>query len=476
MVFAGCFAGMAPKTSTNTGKRPRKEIPTPQTSSRNQSYNHQRFKSRYHHDRYNQLHKLSLWKERVFQINPEGPYKHILQLFLNQGWDRLLNPITDINTELVQEFYANALPKNPKTDEFPYETFVRGKTIRFDREAINKYLGNPFPLDDQGVLDDFHDKQNRGVFLLDKNHATIKKYIMLEGESYEKSDAGRENIALNKLMKKPARLVLRFILHNVRPKSHLADCTVNVCPLIYYILKGKKVDIARTIAWELRLVALQGHGEPKTRLSFPGLIMGLIKDTEMNMPTAVHDIISNPINDDFITRHIWNDTKKDKGKGKKASSSRAPTSEPNEGPIPFPPAAGFDFSSYVQWQHENNVLNFNMMSAIHKENMYLQQSQYLMQQQSSYPPEIMAQFMTPTAFQEYANWPEDTPKPFGGAEFHAGGNGADENMAEDEGDGNEEEMLVEDDGEGSEEGNDDQNDPANVPSATSDGSDDDMEG
>jgi hypothetical protein len=95
------------------------------------------------------LHKLSLWKERVFQINPEGPYKHILQLFLNQGWERLLNPITDINAELVQEFYANALPENPKTDEFPYETFVRGRTIRFDREAINKYLGNPFPLDDQ---------------------------------------------------------------------------------------------------------------------------------------------------------------------------------------------------------------------------------------------------------------------------------------------------------------------------------------
>jgi hypothetical protein len=144
MVFAGCFAGMAPKNPPNTGKRQRKETPTPQTSSRNQSYDHEKFKSRYHHNRYNQLHKLSLWKERVFQINPEGPYKHIIQLFLNQGWERLLNPITDINAELVQEFYANALPENPKTDEFPYETFVRGRTIRLTMRLSTNTLGTHF--------------------------------------------------------------------------------------------------------------------------------------------------------------------------------------------------------------------------------------------------------------------------------------------------------------------------------------------
>jgi hypothetical protein len=90
-----------------------------------------------------------------------------------------------------------------------------------------------------------------------------------------------------------------------------------------------------------------------------------------------------------------------------------------------------------------------------------------MQQQSNYPPEIMAQFMTPPAFREYIDWPEDTPNAFGGAEFHTGYAG---------GDGGEENMADEDDGDGSEEGNDEQDDPENVPSATSEGSDDDMEG
>jgi hypothetical protein len=60
------------------------------------------------------------------------------------------------------------------------------------------------------------------------------------------------------------------------------------------------------------------------------------------------------------------------------------------------------------------------------------------------------------------NWPADTPNPYGGGGFYAG---EDENMAEDVG------------GDGNEEGNE-QDDPANVYSATSthNGSNDDMQG
>jgi hypothetical protein len=70
-----------------------------------------------------------------------------------------------------------------------------------------------------------------------------------------------------------------------------------------------------------------------------------------------------------------------------------------------------------------------------------------------YPPEIMDQFMAPPAFQEYANWPEDTPKPFGGGGDFRGQDDA--NMEDIGGLGDD--------------------DPANVPSATSTphGSDDD---
>ena len=93
-----------------------------------------------------------------------------------------------------------------------------------------------------------------------------------------------------------------------------------------------------------------------------------------------------------------------------------------------------------------------MLAATNLENMYFQQSQYLMQQQAGYPLVIMAQFMAPPAFQEYVAWPEDRPGPYGGGGFYAGNE--EENIAGYfGGDVNEEGM--------------EQDDPANVHSATS---------
>jgi len=324
--LSGCFAGMAPRKSTNTGKRRMGETSEPQPPPSNRGHDSTRFRSRYHQDRYIALLNQAMWTKRVFAINPEGPFREIAQLFHDQGWSRLLNPITNLNAELVREFYANALPENPHTELFPYETFVRGRVIKFDREAINRYLGNPFQLHYPDDLDDYHAKHNMGHFTLPEPHEEIKQFILIEGCNYDVSEAGREFRAQYKALTNPAKIIQKFLLHNVMPNSHLSDCVVEVCPLIYYILKGIKVNIARTIAWEMRKVTLQGKGERETRLAFPGLIMGLIQDSGMRLPTAVHEQIRNPINDAFISRYIMGETKK--GKSKQASTSRAPPPHP----------------------------------------------------------------------------------------------------------------------------------------------------
>jgi len=155
-----------------------------------------------------------------------------------------------------------------------------------------------------------------------------------------------------------------------------------------------------------------------------------------------------------------------KGRSKQASTSQAPPPQPEEHNEPAPPpqpephnaptsvqpTAAFDFASYAQWQHESNLHTWNMLSATNRVNTYFQQSQYLMQQQAGYPPEVMEQFMTPTAFQAYVNWHVDTPNPYGWGEYFAGN----ENMAGD--DAGEEDM--------------ERDDPTRVHSATSTRSDD----
>ncbi|AES78397.1 hypothetical protein MTR_7g029850 [Medicago truncatula] len=403
---------MAPKKPVNTGKRKKGETSTSQPPPRNQPFDQERFKSRYHQDRYRELLKQSMWPEKVFNINPQGPYQDLLKLLADQRWGRLLQPITAINAELVCEFYANALPEN-LTEPFVYETFVRGRTIRFDREAMNIYLGNNFPLSDEDEMDEFHDNQNRGTFNIEPMRETIKRAS--------------------------------------RPNSHLSDCTVDVCPLIYYILKGFKVNIARTLAWELRLVTLQGKSEPKTRLAFPGLIMGLIKDSRMKLPTAVHEELRNPVDDDFIRRYIMSDPKPEKGK--QASSSQAHHPQSGSEPFQMPTTTAFDFASYTQWQYQCHTHTWNMLEATNRANTYLQQSQYLVQQQAGYPPEVMSQFMTPEAFQAHVSWPEGRPDPYGGGGSSFG------TLSDD--------ILM---------GDSDRDDPDRVPSATGGSDDDDMQG
>lgn len=55
-----------------------------------------------------------------------------------------------------------------------------------------------------------------------------------------------------------------------------------------------------------------------------------------------------------------------------------------------------------------------MLEATNRANTYFQHSQYLMQQQAGYPPELMSQFMTPEAYQAHVSWPEGRPDAYGG--------------------------------------------------------------
>jgi hypothetical protein len=66
-------------------------------------------------------------------------------MFTKRKWDKLLTPETEINTDLVREFYCNAVPDaSPATidETFSWTSYVRGKQIPFDRDSINAFLDN----------------------------------------------------------------------------------------------------------------------------------------------------------------------------------------------------------------------------------------------------------------------------------------------------------------------------------------------
>lgn len=63
-------------------------------------------------------------------------------------WGTLINPQKNLNHDIVQEFYANAFPS--KGEAFSFTSMVRGRFITFNKNAINKFLGNPMIVKEGG--------------------------------------------------------------------------------------------------------------------------------------------------------------------------------------------------------------------------------------------------------------------------------------------------------------------------------------
>src|SRR4051812_2892161 len=97
-------------------------------------------------ERFAQLASRTILPDKLIVPKPESNYNTLWSYFEHKNWGRVFKPYTEINMDIVREFYANALKLTPKTVAYNYETFVRGHTIRFDRQTISEFLGNPLEL------------------------------------------------------------------------------------------------------------------------------------------------------------------------------------------------------------------------------------------------------------------------------------------------------------------------------------------
>ena len=64
------------------------------------------------------------------------------------------------------------------------------------------------------------------------------------------------------------------------------------------------MDVARVISEQLKHVALSGLIGKATKLSFPGLIMGLVKDQGVQIPEPRSEQIKGVVNDRYIHNHF----------------------------------------------------------------------------------------------------------------------------------------------------------------------------
>jgi hypothetical protein len=217
----------------------------------------------------------------------------------NYGLDVLCEPQTKVNVELVREFYANVIPAEGQA--FPFTSVVRGKLVSFSRTSINSYLGiNWTAPEDQ--LDVYHEHLARGNWDFDM----LRRKLCLSGHSYELNRAGQPLKFNRSSLKTSARVMMCVALYNLRPRSHTSSIPMETAGLIAYMLDDEQINFGRLIANELKRVTLSytSRGERiKCALTYPGLIMGLLKRAKVVFSAVGHVTIDGIIDDSYCDRY-----------------------------------------------------------------------------------------------------------------------------------------------------------------------------
>ncbi|KAI5387293.1 hypothetical protein KIW84_073434 [Lathyrus oleraceus] len=95
-----------------------------------------------------------------------------------------------------------------------------------------------------------------------------------------------------------AQIVLLLIFHNIKPRLHCSSSPLDTTHIANSILRDKQVDVARTIANELKMVAESGR-IPGAKANFPlvfsAFIMSICARGRVHIPLRFHEILTGTI-------------------------------------------------------------------------------------------------------------------------------------------------------------------------------------
>ncbi|KAF1863245.1 hypothetical protein Lal_00014708 [Lupinus albus] len=123
-----------------------------------------------------------------------------------------------------------------------------GKVIRYDRDYLNMMFSNPYEVRN-GHLDGYHlmveksDTMTHG-FKIDE---TVEQ-LCIPGRTVSANVDGRPKRIYRKDMTTLAQIWMIFCLHNVIPNSHISSLPLYDCYLLYCILVGVEIEVARLMA------------------------------------------------------------------------------------------------------------------------------------------------------------------------------------------------------------------------------------
>src|SRR3954468_3783174 len=73
--------------------------------------------------RFEKLVGRKIWPEKVFDFPQRGNFHQFLENIVERKWEALISPDTQINADIMREFYANAVPIEGRV--YTYTSYVR---------------------------------------------------------------------------------------------------------------------------------------------------------------------------------------------------------------------------------------------------------------------------------------------------------------------------------------------------------------
>ena len=203
----------------------------------------------------------------------------ITAVFKEGTWTKLLNLRGVVYSEIIKEFFSNASVKGDYID-----CWVRHKEFVITRESIQEFLEVRPP--SQPITIQYEDRLE-----------SIKEMVRILGGTPKKS-------SMNTIPFTPEmRTLAHVLIHNLYLVTNLMTLSAPWTIFLYDLFTHKEIDICGHI-FHLLKKSIEKQNS-KTVMPFPTLIMGLIVNARLKLPSGLTVVLRDyPIGAQTVTRSI----------------------------------------------------------------------------------------------------------------------------------------------------------------------------
>ncbi|EOY21586.1 Uncharacterized protein TCM_013457 [Theobroma cacao] len=181
-------------------------------------------------------------------------YPNIHEIIHGRQWSTFCKHPQAASMRIVREFYANAKEHTNRS------TFVQGKFVPFNTDAIDPYFDIP-----KAVIDEYNE-----YIIMEPNFNKVINYFFKSNKQWKMSKRLPLSFK-NSQLYGAYKCCLYFIATRLLLMKHVTNITKDIALLLYYILTGKAINIGKLIYITILFFANTPHED----IWFPSLITDL---------------------------------------------------------------------------------------------------------------------------------------------------------------------------------------------------------